>query len=114
MAASFFQIKGSIQKEEFMPAQSKPAAVTRISSAMQRYAAIPLRAIAGGGFVQHGWAKIVKGPEAFAAILQALHVPFPHLSAYLTISVELLGGAALLAGAFVALVSIPTIVVLLT
>ena len=97
-----------------MPTQSKPLAETRISSAMQRYAAIPLRAIAGGGFVQHGWAKIVKGPEAFAAILQSLHVPFPHLSAYLTISVELLGGAALLAGAFVALVSIPTIVVLLT
>ena len=97
-----------------MPAQSKPDATTRISSAMQRYGAIPLRAIAGGGFLQHGWAKIAKGPEAFASILQSLHVPFPHLSAYLTISVELLGGAALLAGAFVALVSIPTIVVLLT
>jgi hypothetical protein len=49
-----------------------------------------------GGVMQHGWAKIVKGPDAFAVILQALHVPFPHLSAYLTISVELLGGAALL------------------
>jgi putative oxidoreductase len=81
---------------------------------MQPYAAIPLRAIAGGGFVQHGYAKLIKGPEAFAAILQALHVPFPHLSAYLTISVELLGGAALLLGAFVALASVPTIVVLLT
>lgn len=97
-----------------MPTESTPVATTRISSVMQRYAAIPLRAIAGGGFVQHGWAKIAKGPEAFAAILQSLHVPFPHLSAYLTISVELLGGAALVAGAFVALVSIPTIVVLLT
>jgi putative oxidoreductase len=97
-----------------MPAQSTPEATTRISSAMRRYAAIPLRAIAGGGFMQHGWAKIAKGPEAFASILESLHVPFPHLSAYLTISVELLGGAALLAGAFVALASIPTIVVLLT
>ena len=97
-----------------MPTQSKPAAATRISSAMQRYAAIPLRAIAGGGFVQHGWAKLNKGPEAFASILQSLHVPFPHLSAYLTISVELLAGAALLFGAFVALASVPAIVVLLT
>jgi putative oxidoreductase len=97
-----------------MPPQSKPAEATGISFAMQRYAAIPLRAIAGGGFVQHGWAKIVKGPEAFAAILQALHVPFPHLSAYLTISVELLGGAALLFGAFIAWASVPAIVVLLT
>ena len=97
-----------------MPMQSKPVAATCISSAMQRYAALPLRAIAGGGFMQHGWAKIVKGPEAFAAILQSLHVPFPHLSAYLTISVELLGGAALLFGAFIAWASVPTIVVLLT
>ena len=97
-----------------MPTQSKTAAATRISSDMHRYATLPLRAIAGGGFIQHGWAKIVKGPDAFAAILQALHVPFPHLSAYLTISVELLGGAALLLGAFVAWASVPAIVVLLT
>jgi putative oxidoreductase len=97
-----------------MPTQSSPAAATRISSAMQSYASLPLRAIVGGGFIQHGWAKIIKGPDAFAAILQALHVPFPHLSAYLTISVELLGGAALLLGAFVAWASVPAVVVLLT
>jgi putative oxidoreductase len=97
-----------------MPTQFKPTATTRISSVMQRYAAKPLRAIAGGGFVQHGWAKIAKGPEAFAAILSSLHVPFPHLSAYLTISVELLGGAALLFGAFIAWASVPAVVVLLT
>src|SRR6476619_7361895 len=96
-----------------MSSPSTPTAATRTLSDISRYAAIPLRAIAGGGFLQHGYAKIVKGP-AFAAILQSLHVPFPHLSAYLTISVELLGGAALLLGAFVALVSIPTIAVLLT
>ena len=82
--------------------------------AMQRYAALPLRAIAGGGFVQHGWAKLVKGPDAFAAILQALHVPFPHLSAYLTISVELLAGSAFLLGALIAWASVPAVVVLLT
>jgi putative oxidoreductase len=97
-----------------MPSQSNPAAAAGSSSAMQRYASLPLRAIAGGGFIQHGYAKIAKGPDAFAAILQALHVPFPHLSACLTISVELLGGAALLLGAFVAWASVPTIVVLLT
>jgi putative oxidoreductase len=80
---------------------------------MSPYAAIPLRAIGGVGFLQHGYAKVIKGPESFASILQSLHVPLPHLSAYLTISVELLGGAAILTGAFVALVSIPTIAVLL-
>ena len=95
-------------KEEPMSPQSESA------PAMQRYAALPLRAIAGAGFVQHGWAKLVKGPDAFAAILQALHVPFPHLSAYLTISVELLAGAAFLLGAFIAWASVPAVVVLLT
>jgi putative oxidoreductase len=92
----------------------KPAAITQTVPAIPRYAAIPLRAIAGGGFIQHGYAKLSRGPDAFAAILQSLHVPFPHFSAYLTIGVELFGGAALLLGAFVALVSIPTIIVLLT
>jgi putative oxidoreductase len=111
---SDFSAQVSIQKEKSVPTQSKPAAATSISSAMQRYAALPLRVIVGGGFIQHGWAKILKGPDAFAAILQALHVPFPHLSAYLTISVELLGGAALLFGAFIAWASVPAIVVLLS
>jgi putative oxidoreductase len=79
-----------------------------------QFAALPLRAIVGFGFMQHGFAKVSKGPDAFAGLLQALHVPAPHLSAYLTIAVEIFGGAALLMGAFVALVSIPTIIVLLT
>src|ERR1700722_17568418 len=114
MTAQFSQAKVRFQKEELMPTHPNPAAATRISSAKQAYAAIPLRAIAGVGFVQHGWAKIAKGPEAFAAILQALHVPFPHLSAYLTISVELLAGAAFLLGAVIAWASVPAVVVLLT
>ena len=103
-----------IETEESMSEQCKPANIVETLSAMPRLAAIPLRAIVGGGFIQHGYAKLSRGPDAFASILQALYVPFPHLSAYLTIGVELLGGAALLLGAFVAWVSIPTIFVLLT
>jgi putative oxidoreductase len=103
-----------IETEGSMSQQCKPATIVETLPTMPRWAAIPLRAIAGGGFIQHGYAKLSKGPEAFAAILQALHVPLPHFSAYLTIGVELLGGAALLLGAFVAWVSIPTIIVLLT
>jgi putative oxidoreductase len=96
-----------------MSQQLKLAATRGMQSAMSRYAAIPLRAIAGIGFLQHGYAKLNKNPEAFAAMLQSLHVPLPHLSAYLTIGIELVGGAALLLGAFPAWVSIPTIAVLL-
>jgi putative oxidoreductase len=92
----------------------RSAMESRTSSTMQSYATLPLRAIIGGGFVEHGWAKIAKGPDAFAGILQALHVPLPHLAAYLTISVELVGGIAFLAGAFVLWASVPSIVVLLT
>jgi putative oxidoreductase len=97
-----------------MPTISGPAVENRLTSTMQRYAPLPLRAILGAGFIQHGWAKMAKGPDAFAGILQALHVPLPHLAAYLTISVELLGGAAFLAGAFVVWASVPSIFVLLT
>ena len=96
-----------------MSLRSEPAVASRIISALQRYAAIPLRAVVGAGFLQHGSAKLIKGPEAFSSILQSLHIPFPHVSAYLTIAVELLGGTALLLGAFVALISIPAVAVLL-
>lgn len=97
-----------------MPNFSRPAIENRLSSTMHRYAPLPLRAILGAGFLQHGLAKMAKGPDAFAGILQALHVPLPHLAAYLTISAELLSGAAFLAGAFVVWASVPSIIVLLT
>src|SRR5499426_1197269 len=78
-----------------------------------RWAPIPLRLIVGYGFVQHGLAKLSRGPDAFATILQALGVPAPHLMAWVTILVELLGGLAVLLGAFVALASLPMAALLL-
>jgi putative oxidoreductase len=77
------------------------------------WAAIPLRLIVGYGFMQHGYAKIARGPDAFAAILQALNVPMPHLMAWATIGVEIFGGLAVLLGALVVLASIPMTAVLL-
>lgn len=82
-------------------------------SARQSWYAIPLRLIVGYGFIVHGYAKLARGPEAFAAILAALHVPAPLLMSWATVAVELLGGLAILVGAFVPLASIPLIVVLL-
>jgi len=81
---------------------------------MQRWFAIPLRLIVGYGFIAHGYAKLIKGPQNFAAILQALHVPAPAFAAWLTIIVEIAGGLAILLGAFVTLASIPMAAVLLT
>lgn len=76
------------------------------------YAMLPIRLIAGYGFLAHGLAKWSKGPAAFASVLHAIGVPAPHLMAWLTIATEILGGIAILLGAFVALVSIPAIVLL--
>jgi putative oxidoreductase len=78
-----------------------------------RWAPIPLRLIVGFGFMQHGFAKLSKGPEAFATILQAIGVPAPHLMAWITILIELCGGLAVMLGGFVALVSLPMAAVLL-
>jgi putative oxidoreductase len=77
------------------------------------WAPVPLRLIVGLGFIEHGYAKLLHGPETFASILHALGVPAPHLLAWLTILTELLGGFAVLLGAFVPLVSVPMAVVLL-
>jgi len=72
-----------------------------------RWAPIPLRLIVGYGFMEHGFAKLSRGPEAFAAILHTMAVPAPHLMAWLTILTELIGGLAVLLGALVPLVSLP-------
>lgn len=76
------------------------------------YAAIPLRLIVGYGFLAHGFAKWLKGPEVFAGILHATRVPLPHLMAWVTIATEIVAGTAFLIGAFVPLASIPAIILL--
>jgi putative oxidoreductase len=80
---------------------------------MARWSPIPLRLIVGYGFMEHGFAKLSRGPDAFAAVLQGMRVPDPHLMAWLTILIELLGGLAVLLGAFVTIASVPMIGVLL-
>ena len=77
-----------------------------------RWAPIPLRLIVGYGFMEHGFAKLSKGPENFAAILHVIGVPAPHLMAWLTILTELIGGLAVLLGAYLPLVSLPMAVLL--
>ncbi|HSC45935.1 MAG TPA: DoxX family protein [Candidatus Acidoferrum sp.] len=84
-----------------------------VRSPAARWALFPLRLLIGFGFIQHGFAKLSRGPDAFAAILHALGVPAPHFMAWLTILTELLGGVAILLGAFVFLASIPLSVLLL-
>src|SRR5260370_24809702 len=53
------------------------------------WAPIPLRLIVGYGFMEHGFAKLATGPDAFPAILQALDWPGPRLVSLLNILIQL-------------------------
>ena len=82
-------------------------------SDLARWAVLPIRLLVGYGFIEHGFTKLSRGPDAFADILQQLGVPLPHIATWLTISTELVAGLALLLGAFVVWASIPAASVLL-
>jgi putative oxidoreductase len=84
-----------------------------VASPIARWAPLPLRLIVGYGFAEHGFAKLLRGPDNFIGLLHALGVPMPYFSAWLTILTEILGGILVLAGALVPLVSIPMAIVLL-
>lgn len=73
----------------------------------------PLWLIVGYGFLEHGYAKLARGPDVFIGILHAIGMPFAFLLGWATIFIEMIGGLLILCGAFVPLVSLPMIVVLL-
>jgi putative oxidoreductase len=81
--------------------------------ALARWAPVSLRLIVGFGFMQHGIAKLTRGVDAFATVLHALSVPAPHFMAWATILIEVLGGLAVLLGAFVSIASVPMAAILL-
>src|SRR5262245_53772695 len=93
-------------KRDFIIALLRPLPIAR-------WAPIPLRLIVGYGFLAHAFSKLSRGPDAFAAILQAIGVLGPHVMAWATILIELFGGFAVILGAFVPLVSVPMAAVLL-
>ncbi|HXS75480.1 MAG TPA: DoxX family protein [Terracidiphilus sp.] len=97
------------------PAHRKITVAQRLfaSGTMARWAPLPLRLIVGFGMMQHGFAKLSRGPDLFAATLHGLSVPAPHLMALLTIIIELAGGLATLAGFAIPLFSLPMAGVLL-
>lgn len=91
-----------------------PGPCTRPAASLRRsWWALPLRLIVGFGFMEHGVAKLARGPESFTGILHALHMPAAPLLAWATILTELIGGFAVLLGALVPLVSVPMAIVLI-
>ena len=78
------------------------------------WALVPLRLVVGFGFAAHGYAKLARGPENFAAILQAIGIPAPGLAAWSTSLLELVGGISLMLGAYVLPLSVPLSLVMVT
>lgn len=86
----------------------------KASDTLADWAPFPIRLAVGYGFMAHGYAKLSRGPETFAAVLHTLGVPDPLFAAWAATLTELIGGAAVLVGVLIPWVSIPMVVVLLT
>ena len=74
-----------------------------------RWSLLPIRLVVGFGFLSHGLAKLSRGPEKFGKLLNLIGAPFPVPTAWMVTAVEIIGGAALLCGAFVLIASVPLI-----
>ena len=81
--------------------------MTPLSISPRSWALLPLRVIVGVGFLAHGMAKWHRGPDKFAKLLQLIGTPSPLVTAWLVTGLEVLGGLAIIVGAFVLLASIP-------
>jgi len=78
-----------------------------------RWPLLPIRLIVGFGFFDHGLAKLLRGPDHFVEVVDAIGVPAPHFMAWLTILIELIGGGLMMAGAFVTPLLAPMAIILL-
>src|SRR5262245_45165511 len=102
---------GAIYTDTMKLPQVLPAGV-RPSVALAPWAPFFLRVIVGYGCMEHGYAKIARGPQHFAGILVAIGVPEPHLMSWLTILVEMVGGLAVLLGVCAPVVTVPMAAIL--
>jgi putative oxidoreductase len=99
-----------------------------LSPLAKRWALVPLRLMVGFGFASHGFAKLARGPERFAAILTEIEpglktptprsrpmgIAAPLWMAWATTLLELVGGLCIMLGAFVAPLSVPLVLIMLT
>lgn len=86
---------------------------SRIGEIIGRWSPLALRLIVGFGFMVHGWAKLSRGPDKFARVVEWIGFPMPHFFAWLTTIAELVTGFAMFIGAFVTLMTIPMLTILL-
>jgi putative oxidoreductase len=95
-----------------LPSRIRHLAISPLPVPVAWYA-VPIRLIVGFGFMQHGYAKLARGPEDFIGVLHAIGVPASFLAGWVTIIVELIGGLLIFVGAFVPLATPPMLFVLL-
>src|SRR5260221_11689305 len=79
----------------------------------RHWGTLPLRLVIGYGFMAQGWAKLSRGRAGFAKLLEQVGAPLPEVTAWVSTLIEVLGGLAILAGAFVAVASVPLIAMML-
>jgi putative oxidoreductase len=97
-----------------MGALERAKAVRTVWDERERWALVPVRLMVGFGFAAHGLAKLGRGPEHFAVILQTLGVPVPNVAAWVTSLLELGGGICLMVGLGVVPLAAPLAAVMLT
>ena len=85
----------------------------RVRLNFARWPLLPIRLMIGFGFFEHGLAKMLRGPDHFVQVVEAIGVPVPHFMAWLTILIELFGGLLMMAGAFVTPLLAPMAIILL-
>jgi len=85
-----------------------------MSKKYQQLTPLALRLVIGYGSMAHGWAKLSRGVGGFEKLLLFLHVPFPHVMAWVVPLTELICGFAILVGLFIRITAIPMIFVMLT
>ena len=86
----------------------------RTTIAAGGWALLPLRLLVGYGFAAHGYAKLARGPAAFAEILAAIGIPGALPTAWITSLLELFGGIAIMLGAAVLSLAVPFVIIMLT
>jgi len=70
------------------------------------WAPMPLRLMLGFAFIYHGWPKLFSAHQQTVGMFQGIGLPAPAAMAWIIGLVEVLGGIALLAGAFMTVTSI--------
>ncbi|HTP25483.1 MAG TPA: DoxX family protein [Anaeromyxobacteraceae bacterium] len=73
---------------------------------LDKYWPLPLRVMMGLAFLAHGLPKLGAGHAVFAQSVQQLGIPAPGFFSFVATLVEILGGVALIAGAFVSVATV--------